>query len=64
MTAVLGKVRGVLRPGYPIETDRLLLRPFQPTDPDDFHAYRYLYGDQSPKGSAPASWPSSPRTTS
>ncbi|MCG8924055.1 GNAT family N-acetyltransferase [Lentzea sp. CC55] len=46
----------MLRPDYPIKTDRLLLRPFQPTDLDDFHSYRshpdvyrYLYGDHVTK---------------
>lgn len=32
-------MRGV-RPDYPIKTDRLLLRPFQAGDLDDFYAYR------------------------
>ncbi|WP_434450860.1 GNAT family N-acetyltransferase [Lentzea sp. E54] len=39
-----------MRPAYPLKTDRLLLRPFQLEDLDDFHAYRsradvnrYLY---------------------
>ena len=42
----------VLRPGYPIETERLILRPFEPGDLDDLHAYqsrpdvaRYLMWD-------------------
>jgi RimJ/RimL family protein N-acetyltransferase len=41
-----------VRPDYPIKTDRLLLRPFEPGDLDDLHAYRsnpevcrYLYGE-------------------
>lgn len=41
-----------MRPGYPIETARLLLRPFGPGDLDDLHAYqsrpdvaRYLLWD-------------------
>lgn len=42
----------MLKPGYPLRTARLLLRPFEPTDLDDFYAYRsrpdvyrYLYGE-------------------
>jgi RimJ/RimL family protein N-acetyltransferase len=42
----------VLRPSYPIETDRLSLRPLTSSDLDDVHAYysrpevtRYLYWD-------------------
>jgi RimJ/RimL family protein N-acetyltransferase len=31
-----------VRPDYPIKTDRLLLRPFEPTDLDDYAAYRTL----------------------
>jgi RimJ/RimL family protein N-acetyltransferase len=41
-----------VRPDYPIKTDRLFLRPFQPADLGDVHAYRalpevarYLYDD-------------------
>ncbi|MDX8036543.1 GNAT family N-acetyltransferase [Lentzea sp. BCCO 10_0856] len=41
-----------MRPDYPLKTDRLLLRPFEPGDFDDLHAYRsnpevcrYLYGE-------------------
>jgi RimJ/RimL family protein N-acetyltransferase len=30
----------MLSPQYPIETERLLLRPFQPADVDDVHAYQ------------------------
>jgi len=40
----------VLRPDYPLRTDRLVLRPFEPADLEDFVAYRlrpdvqrYLY---------------------
>ncbi len=40
----------MLRPNYPIETERLILRPFEPGDQDDLHAVqalpevaRYLY---------------------
>jgi RimJ/RimL family protein N-acetyltransferase len=29
-----------VRPRYPLKTDRLLLRPFEPRDLDDLHAYR------------------------
>jgi RimJ/RimL family protein N-acetyltransferase len=43
---------GVLRPSYPIITDRLILRPFTEDDLDALHAYqslpevtRYLYWD-------------------
>ena len=32
----------MLRPDYPIRTARLTLRPFEPEDLDDFHAYRAL----------------------
>ena len=39
-----------MRPAYPIRTERLLLRPFEPGDVDDLHAYlrlsevaRFLY---------------------
>jgi RimJ/RimL family protein N-acetyltransferase len=42
----------VLKPDYPLKTGRLLLRPFEPGDLDDFYAYRsrpevfrYLYGE-------------------
>lgn len=42
----------MLRPSYPITTDRLILRPFTPGDLDALHAYqslpsvaRYLYWD-------------------
>ncbi|MGW4211694.1 GNAT family N-acetyltransferase [Lentzea sp. NPDC004789] len=42
----------MLKPDYPLRTDRLLLRPFELTDLDDFYAYRsrpdvyrYLYGE-------------------
>ena len=45
-------MRGVLLPSYPIETDRLLLRPFAPADHDALLAIhsrpdvtRYLYWD-------------------
>ncbi|GAA3631637.1 GNAT family protein [Lentzea roselyniae] len=31
-----------MRPEYPLKTDRLLLRPFEERDLDDFHAYRSL----------------------
>ncbi|RAS63946.1 RimJ/RimL family protein N-acetyltransferase [Lentzea atacamensis] len=31
-----------VRPEYPLKTDRLLLRPFEERDLDDFHAYRSL----------------------
>ncbi len=31
-----------MRPDYPIKTDRLLLRPFEETDLDDYAAYRTL----------------------
>ncbi|HEX8866781.1 MAG TPA: GNAT family N-acetyltransferase [Lentzea sp.] len=41
-----------MRLDYPIKTDRLVLRPFEPGDLDDLHAYRanpevcrYLYGE-------------------
>jgi RimJ/RimL family protein N-acetyltransferase len=41
---------GVLRPDYPIRTQRLILRPFAPSDLEDLHAFqslpevaRYLY---------------------
>lgn len=41
-----------MRLDYPIRTGRLVLRPFEPGDLDDFHAYRsrpdvnrYLYGE-------------------
>jgi RimJ/RimL family protein N-acetyltransferase len=44
----------VLRPDYPIRTDRLLLRPFDTNDLDDVFAYRrlpevnrYLYSEPS-----------------
>ena len=46
----LRRLRAMLRPDYPIETDRLRLRPFEPGDLDDLHAVqalpevtRYLY---------------------
>lgn len=42
----------MLRPGYPLLTERLVLRPFADDDFEDFYAYhsldevtRYLYGD-------------------
>lgn len=42
----------MLEPDYPLKTARLLLRPFEPGDLDDFHAYRsrpdvfrYLYDE-------------------
>ncbi|USX49357.1 GNAT family N-acetyltransferase [Lentzea sp. HUAS12] len=42
----------MLKPDYPLKTARLLLRPFEPGDLDDFYAYRsrpdvfrYLYGE-------------------
>lgn len=31
-----------MRPDYPLKSDRLLLRPFQPEDLDDYLAYRTL----------------------
>jgi len=41
-----------VRPDYPLRTDRLVLRPYEPADFDDFHAYRsrpdvyrYLFAD-------------------
>ncbi len=41
-----------MRPDYPLKTNRLILRPFEPSDLDDLHAYRsnpevcrYLYGE-------------------
>jgi RimJ/RimL family protein N-acetyltransferase len=41
-----------VRPDYPLRTDRLVLRPYEPADLDDFHAtrsqpevYRYLFAD-------------------
>lgn len=41
-----------MRPDYPLKTERLLLRPFEPGDLDDLHAYRsnpevcrYLYSE-------------------
>lgn len=41
-----------MRPDYPLKTDRLVLRPFEPGDLDDLHAYRsdpdvcrYLYSE-------------------
>lgn len=45
-----------MRLDYPLNTGRLLLRPFEPTDLDDFYAYRsrpevyrYLYGESVTK---------------
>lgn len=39
----------MLRLDYPIRTDRSLLRPFEPTDLDDYRSrpevFRYLYGE-------------------
>lgn len=32
----------MFRPDYPLRTERLLLRPFEEDDIDDFHAYRSL----------------------
>ncbi|WP_394613934.1 GNAT family N-acetyltransferase [Lentzea sp. JNUCC 0626] len=46
----------MLKPDFPIRTQRLLLRPFRPDDLDDFFAYRalpevhrYLYNDATTK---------------
>ena len=43
-----------MRPAYPIRTERLLLRPFEPDDLDDLHAYlglpevaRFLYTESA-----------------
>jgi RimJ/RimL family protein N-acetyltransferase len=52
----------VLAPDYPIETDRLTLRPFAENDLDALHAYqrlpevtRYLYWDPRDRASTAAS---------
>nr|WP_086662880.1 GNAT family N-acetyltransferase [Lentzea kentuckyensis] len=44
-----------VRPDYPLKTERLVLRPFEPGDLDDLHAYRsdpevcrYLYSEPGP----------------
>ncbi len=49
----------MLRPDRPIETDRLILRPFTPGDLDDFRAYdshpevlRYLYWEAHDRAGA------------
>lgn len=59
-TAFLGIVRPV-RPDYPIKTDRLLLRPYEEADLDDFYVcrsqpevYRYLYADVPDRAEAAA----------
>lgn len=38
----MGSVLRVLRPDYPVETERLLLRPFRREDLAEFHAYHRL----------------------
>ena len=38
--AAAHNVGRVLQPDYPIETERLLLRPLDPDDVDDLHAYQ------------------------
>jgi RimJ/RimL family protein N-acetyltransferase len=52
MARATDRLDGVLRPSYPIITDRLILRPFTEDDLDALHAYqslpavtRYLYWD-------------------
>ncbi|GLY52637.1 GNAT family N-acetyltransferase [Lentzea sp. NBRC 102530] len=50
----------MFRPEYPIRTERLVLRPFEPQDFDDLHAYRsspevcrYIYSESAtPKATA------------
>jgi RimJ/RimL family protein N-acetyltransferase len=40
LTVVADKVRGVLRPEYPVRTQRLLLRPLMPADAPALHHYQ------------------------
>jgi RimJ/RimL family protein N-acetyltransferase len=48
-----------MRPDYPLRTERLILRPFEASDLDDFHAYRslpevarYLFDEPSDRADA------------